>query len=128
MTLNALITKGCPGDAKKDARLEDAVWAEDDVLMNEADLKAIHFLAAAKFELYPLGTDGYMEQIADVIERAVERGIYDRSAHYVTVVKGDIHELFRYFSDVAEYCEKNMAHYVMEITFAVNFPEDESKE
>ena len=126
MTLNALLTKGCPGDAEKDARLEDAVWSPEDTLPNEAALADIHFPAAAKFELYPLGEGDYLEKIQEIIGLAKEMGIYDRTAYYVTVVKGDVQELFRYFSLAAARCEAAMEHYAMEITFAVNFPEEEA--
>ena len=125
MTMNALITEGCPGDAQKDAALEDAVWAEDDTLANEPTIAEVHFPAAAKIELYPLGRADYMEQIEHVIEMAKDRGVFDRSEHYVTVVKGDVQELFGYFGAAAEYCGNNLEHYALEITVAVNFPEGE---
>lgn len=124
MTLNATLSMGCPGAAEKDAAMLDAVLS-DAAPANEPLLKDIHFPAAAKIELYPMGTADYLTLIDRVIELAKEHGVFSRTAHYTTILKADIHALFDFFSAAAEYCEQNTAHYVLGFTLAVNFPEDE---
>ena len=124
LTMTATVSRGCPGDRQMDAALQNAVWAEDDVPANAPHICGIHFPAAAKFALYPLGRGDYMELIAPVIDLAKQAGVYDRSAYYATCVRGDVQALLGYFDRVAEYCEQTMEHYVLEITFAVNFPEE----
>lgn len=124
MTLNATLTKGCPGAAEKDAALTDAVWSDADPA-NEPLMREIRFPAAAKIELYPMGTAEYLTHIKKVIEIAKARGVFARSAHYATILKGDVHALFAFFHAAAEYCEQHTDHYVLGFTLAVNFPEDE---
>ncbi len=124
MTLNATLSKGCPGATEKDAALTDAVWSENEPA-NEPLTRDIHFPAAAKIELYPMGTEDYLTHIENVVELAKEYGVFSRSAHYTTILKADIHKLFDFFSAAAEYCEQNTDHYVLGFTLAVNFPEDE---
>jgi len=123
MTMTATFSKGCPGDVDADAFLET-----DDILMNEEQVRNIHFETSCKIGLYPMGVDNYMEHIAHVVNNAIDRGIYVRSAHYATELQGDVQELFDYFSYVCEYCGKNISHYVFEVMLSVNSPTKEEKE
>ena len=117
MTMEATFTKGCPGDC--DA---DCFMAEDDVRMNEEKIRDVHFPAACKIALYPMGTDSYMKEIAHVVNRAVDLGIYDRSTHYATYLYGDVQDLFGYFDEVTRYCGEHISHYILEVTLSVNSP------
>ncbi|MDO4483620.1 MAG: YkoF family thiamine/hydroxymethylpyrimidine-binding protein [Clostridia bacterium] len=117
MTMEATFSKGCPGDV--DA---DVFMAEDDVPLNAEGMKDIHFPVACKIALYPLGTGDYMQHIAHVVNHAIDLGIYEKSSHYCTILKGDVHQLFDYFHYVNSYCGENLRHYVFEITLSVNSP------
>lgn len=117
MVMEATFSKGCPGDTDAEAFL-----AEDDVLQNEELSRLIHFPAACKISLYPMGVSNYMEYIASVVNHAVDIGIYAGSSHYVTILEGDVHDLFDYFSYVNQYCGENLSHYVLEATLSVNSP------
>ncbi len=117
MTMEATLSKGCPGDTDADAFL-----AAGGDPANEAAAKDIHFPAACKISLYPMGVANYMEYIANVVNLAIDRGLYSHSSHYVTVLEGDVQDLFAYFNEAAEYCGENLSHYVMEITLSVNSP------
>lgn len=117
MTMEATISRGCPGD--RDA---DYFLSEDDVLLNEPQIQDIHFPVDCKFALYPMGVENYMEYIAHVVNLAIDRNVYDKSSHYASFLKGDVQDLFRYFDEATEYCDKNIKHYIMEITFSVNSP------
>lgn len=120
MTMEATVSKGCPGDS-----LADSYMDQDDSLANENRIKDAHFPVACKFSLYPMGVGDYMKDIAWVVNRGIDLGVYDRSTHYCTVVKGDVQDIFRYFEEIAGYCEQHIDHYIMEITMAVNLPEGE---
>lgn len=117
MVLEATVSKGCPGDTEGESFLD-----ADEVLMNEPGIRDRHFDVMAKISLYPMGIEDYMPHIAAVVNTAADRGIYDHSAHYVTVLKGDVQELFDYFCYVTDYCTEKLGHYVFEITLSVNSP------
>lgn len=117
MVLEATISKGCPGDCEGESFLNAG-----DQLMNRPHLVNHHFDVLAKISLYPMGIIDYMPHIAHVVNEAVDRGIYDHSAHYVTVLKGDVHLLFDYFQYITDYCTENLGHYVLEITCSINSP------
>lgn len=117
MTMEMTFSKGCPGDTDAESYL-----AEDTVLLNAESTKDIHFPVDCKISLYPMGVTNYMEYIANVVNRAVDLGIYARSSHYVTVLHGDVHDLFAYFDWVNEYCANELSHYVFEVTLSVNSP------
>lgn len=117
MTMEATISKGCPGDVEADAFL-----TEDEALMNEPIICDVHFPVACKISLYPMGVSDYMKYIANVVNRAVDMGVYAGSSHYVTILNGDVQDIFRYFNEAAEYCSKELSHYILEATLSVNSP------
>ena len=117
MTMEATVSKGCPGDTDADSYL-----AADDVLLNEPAMKDVHFPVVCKISLYPMGVPNYMEYIAGVVNKSIDRGVYSHSSHYVTVLEGDVQDLFAYFDEATQYCTENLSHYIMEITLSVNSP------
>ena len=119
MVLEATLSKGCPGDTEGESYL-----AADDVLQNEPRIRDVHFPVTSKISLYPMGMEDYMPHIAAVVNRAVDLGIYDRSAHYVTVLKGDVQDLFSYFDWVLCYCAEHLGHAVFQVTLSVNSPSE----
>ncbi len=118
MTCEMTFSKGCPGDS--DA---DCFMSEDDVLMN--DTSDVNFHVTSKISLYPLGTVDYMQGIVDVVNMAKDRGIYVRSAHYCTILEGDVHEIYQYFQDMIKHVDNIYHHYVLEATLSVNSPTKE---
>lgn len=121
MAMEATISKGCPGDVEADAFL-----AEDDTLMNEPVSRAVHFPVQCKISLYPMGVTDYMAHIAAVVNRAIDRGIYAGSSHYVTILQGDVQDIFDYFSDVTALCGDALSHYIFQVTLSVNSPTAEA--
>ena len=117
MTMEATFSKGCPGDV--DA---DVMMAADDVLANAEGMKDIHFPVNCKISLYPMGIPNYMEYIANVVNHAIDLGLYEKSSHYCTILSGDVHDLFDYFHWVNAYCGENLKHYIFEVTLSVNSP------
>ena len=117
MTLEATYSKGCPGDT--DA---DCFMSEDDVPLNEEKIKDIHFPVDCKIALYPMGVPNYMEYIANIVNHAIDLGLYERSTHYCTVLRGDVQELFDYFHWVNTTCGQALSHYIFEVTLSVNSP------
>lgn len=117
MTMEATFSKGCPGDIDGDSYL-----AADDVLCNEPQIGGIHFPVLCKIALYPMGVSDYMSHIAKIVNDAIDRGIYEGSSHYCTVLSADVQDLFAYIHDVNAYCGENLSHYIFEVTLSVNSP------
>ncbi len=110
-------SKGCPGDSDG-----DSIMNVDDTLMNYESYKDIHFEAMSKISLYPLGKSEYMQEIIDVVNMAKDYGIYVKSAHYVTILKGDIQTILKFYQEALKLVDKTCSHYVLQATLSVNSP------
>jgi len=135
ITMEMTFSKGCPGDVDADSYLSEdkgefqptagigtggtARYCGSDVLINNTTRK---FNVLSKIAFYPLGTLDYMDHIAYVVNRAIERSLYRKSGHYATELEGDINDIFDYFNDIMEYAEANISHYVLQCTLSVNSP------
>lgn len=117
MTAELTFSKGCPGDSDGDSFL-----SEDDILLNEPLLKDNNFNVVSKISFYPLGTLDYMQGIIDIVNMAKDFNIYVESAHYCTILEGDVHKIFEYLEKALAYADKNISHYVLEATLSVNSP------
>lgn len=119
MSLDATLTKGCPGDVDADYTLEF-----EEPRVNYPKLAAFHFPVAGRFAVYPLGTDSYMSLIADTVNAGIDRGVVSGSGHYATFLQGDVHAVFDYLSDIFLSLSARVSHLVIEIALACNFPEE----
>ncbi|MCL2865013.1 MAG: Ykof family thiamine-binding protein [Lachnospiraceae bacterium] len=117
ITLEACFSKGCPGDLD-----EDHVLARDDNTVNN---RIRHFPVLCKIAFYPLGVEDYMDHIAYIVRLAMEKGLYKNVSHYASELQGDVNALFDYFNDVLAYAEKNINHYVLQVTLSINSPTKE---
>jgi len=114
ITLEATLSKGCPGDRDADIPMELAP------VISESSNKK--FNVHAKIAFYPMGEVDYMDHIAYVVNLAIDKGIYDKSSHYATQLHGDVHSLFDYFQEIFEYADKHIAHFIYQITLSINSP------
>ena len=89
MALEATFSKGCPGDTDADSFME-----VDDEKVNEKNIRDKKFDVVSKISFYPMGEEDYMEHIAKVVMTAKERGVFARSSHYVSILEGDVHNVF----------------------------------
>ncbi len=117
MVMEATFSKGCPGDSDADCFV-----SEDDVLLNACEQS---FNVLAKIAFYPLGIPNYMEHIAKVVNIAVDMGVYVKSSHYVTILEGDVNDVFTYIEKLLAYADENISHHVLELTLSVNSPTKE---
>ncbi len=115
MTCEMTFSKGCPGDSDADSYM-----AENDVLLN--DTSDINFDVISKISLYPLGSTEYMNGIIDAVNMAKDRNLYVKSAHYCTILKGNIHDIFKYYHDMLAHIDTMYSHYVLQATISVNSP------
>ena len=114
ITLEATLSKGCPGDTEEDIPMELVAHSSSN------DLKS--FPAHCKFSFYPMGQGDYMDHIAHIILRAQELGIYDQPSHYATQLFGDMNTLFDYFHEITAYADDHLDHFIYQITLSVNSP------
>ena len=117
MTMEAMVSKGCPGDVD-----EDRVFATNATAPNATNIALHHFPVSAKICLYPMGIENYMEHIAAVVNRAIDLGLYASSGHYATILEGDVQALFAYFDEITAYCSEKLRHYILHISLSVNSP------
>lgn len=114
LVMEASFSKGCPGDS------QDALpHPVDATLMNNV---TTHFKVFCKFSFYPLGQANYMNLIAEIVNLAIKRNLYQGSAHYVSFLEGDVQEVFSYVNEVLAYAEAHAPHYVFQITLSMNSP------
>ena len=66
-----------------------------------------------------------MKGIADVVNYSIDLGLYRETGHAGTILRGDVQDLFAYFSWVFQWCEQKFSHFVMEISWSVNSPTPE---
>lgn len=118
ITLEATLSKGCPGDTEADIPMELA----------PATRKSIHqaFDVHAKIAFYPMGVANYMDHIAHVVNLAIDKCVYDKSSHYATQLHGDVHVLFKYFNEIFDYADEHLSHFIYQITLSVNSPSKNS--
>ncbi|MEE8808772.1 MAG: YkoF family thiamine/hydroxymethylpyrimidine-binding protein [Lactimicrobium sp.] len=120
MTSEMTFSRGCPGDVDADSFMN-----VDDVPVNEPLIKDVHFPVMCKIAFYPMGIPDYMRHIATIVNHAIDLGIYERSSHYCTILKGDVQDIFAYFNYVNTYGAEHLSHYILEATVAANIPEEE---
>ena len=114
ITLEATLSKGCPGDTEEDIPMA--------LIARDAGNKSESFPVHCKFSFYPMGEGNYMDHIAHIILRAQALGIYDRPSHYATQLVGDVNTLFDYFHEIMSYADAHLNHFIYQITLSVNSP------
>jgi len=114
LTLEATLSKGCPGDIEGDIPME---LAPTTVASTKKE-----FPVHGKFSFYPMGEGNYMDHIACIVNLAIDKGIYDKPSHYATQLYGDVNELFDYFHEIMAYSDEHLDHFIYQITLSVNSP------
>ena len=97
----------------------------DDEKVNEKNIRDKKFDVVSKISFYPMGEEDYMEHIAKVFMTAKERGVFARSSHYVSILEGDVHNVFDVLEEIFKYGEENLSHYILQVTISVNSPTKE---
>jgi len=114
ITLEATLSKGCPGDIDTDIPMELSP------AVNKSSMEK--FDVHAKIAFYPMSEINYMDHIAHVVNLAINEGVYDKSSHYATQLYGDVNKLFDYFHKVFDYADEHINHFIYQITLSINSP------
>jgi uncharacterized protein YqgV (UPF0045/DUF77 family) len=117
MALEAQASKGCPGDIDGDSHLSD-----DDVLLNYNRLAASDFPVKCKLALYPLGTESYIDIIADVFRQAQQLELEPKIIHYATRINGPVWKVLNYLQQVCSYTQDKASHYTLHCTLSTQRP------
>ena len=117
MALEATFSKGCPGDTDADSFME-----VDDEKVNEKNIKDKKFNVVSKISFYPMGEEDYMEHIAKAVMTAKDKGVFAKSSHYVSILEGEVHDVFGVLEEIFQYGEANLSHYILQVTISVNSP------
>lgn len=117
VAFQATYSVGCPGDVETDAYL-----AVDDVPCNLVNHTEDNLFAAAKFALFPLGGESYMETIYQQIELMKEHFTVSKS-HYATKLEGGLLDVFTGLENAFEKTvDSGSTHTVMTVTISINSP------
>ena len=122
-SLEATISKGCPGDVDEDTPLQF-----EGSRINEQQSQTIHFPVIGKFSVYPLGSDNYMKCIEKIVNLGIDKGTITGTGHYVTFLGGDVHEVFGYLEEVFNILNEEVSHFVIQVTLLCNVPGGEIDE
>ena len=120
LVLEATFSKGCPGDVEADAYID-----VDDDKLNEKFTSNKHFLCKSKISFYPLGNLDYMNHIQNVIKLTKDKNVFFKSSHYVTILKGDVQDIFDVLEEIFKYGENKLSHFVLQVTISTNSPTGE---
>ena len=80
--------------------------------VQEKNIKDKKFNVVSKISFYPMGEEDYMEHIAKAVMTAKRQGSFLlKSSHYVSILEGDVHDVFGVLEEIFQYGEANLSHY-----------------
>jgi energy-coupling factor transport system substrate-specific component len=131
--LAATVSRGCPGEPDDPICTPMAGTESDQPLAQriEAALAAVAAApmagqrVAAQFSLYPLGrgnADGHMDEIYGCIEFLKRSGVFDRSKHFCTKLRGDAGAVFATLSEAFLRFGAPEGHVTLDLKVSVNSP------
>lgn len=115
--LQATFSTGCPADVEGNAKL-----SVDDLPVNFPEGASYNEYAAAKFALYPMGGEDYLEPILEQI-KAMEAYVKVSRTHYATRLDGGISDIFRGLENAFRaVIEGGSTHTNMTVSISANSP------
>ncbi|CAN7478922.1 YkoF family thiamine/hydroxymethylpyrimidine-binding protein [Mesorhizobium amorphae] len=128
--LSAAISRGCPGEP------DDPICRSDEVggpviLLDERKVAAIRAVQAAavtgqatvaQFSLYVMGTGDHMDEIYGCIDFLKQSGVYERSKHFCTKLRGDAGAIFATLNEAFCRFGPGAGHVTLDVTVSANSP------
>lgn len=128
--LSAAVSRGCPGEPDDpmcqplaDAAANDALDARIAAArqaVRDADLTGQ--TVAAQFSLYPLGDGHHMDEIYGCIAFLRDSGVFDRSKHFCTRLRGDAGPVFATLAQAFTGFGSAEGHVALDVTASANSP------
>ena len=122
VVLNATFSAGCPGEPEGDVCVPRAYEGPTGGGDWSAEAFALPDRIAAQFALYPLGSDDYMDTIAEQVKRAHERDVEVVGRHFCTHLYGSGDAVFDVLRDAFAAARDRAAHVVMTATISAHSP------
>ena len=128
--LSTAVSRGCPGEPD-DPICSPAVGVLSDAPLTERVAAAREHVeaapvtgvsVAAQFSLYPLGSGQHMDEIYGCIEFLKAAGIFDRSKHFCTKLRGDAGPVFAGLSQAFTSFGAPGGHVALDVTVSANSP------
>jgi len=128
--LSAAISRGCPGEP------DDPICRSDEVggpvlPLDERKVAAIRAVqatavtgqaTAAQFSLYVMGTGDHMDEIYGCIDFLKQSGVYERSKHFCTKLRGDAGAIFATLNEAFCRFGPGAGHVTLDVTVSANSP------
>lgn len=113
-----LLSRGCPGEATCDLTTRELL-IEDAIELEPTGLPAV-----AAWSLYPLDDSGssHMAAIEDAIAAARRTDVTVRSAHYATILTGDLASVLAVVIDTWTHVGRTIPHVVSHVTILLDSP------
>lgn len=128
--LSAAISRGCPGEPD-DPICQTAALGGPATPLIERQAEAIAAVAAAtdcgvpaaaQFSLYVMGTGDHMDEIYGCIDFLKASGVFDRSKHFCTRLKGDAGAVFAAMNEAFCRFGPPEGHVTLDVTVSANSP------
>jgi hypothetical protein len=128
--LSATISRGCPGEPDDPICRSDALGGPVGPLgpRKDAAIAAVRRAAAtgqpaaAQFSLYVMGTDDHMDEIYGCIDFLKQSGVYERSKHFCTKLRGDAGAIFSALDEAFCRFGPDAGHVTLDVTVSANSP------
>ncbi len=129
VVLSGTLSRGCPGESDDPICSAETIQppkpGEDLVQSSIARYQPgplAGLKTSAQISLYPLGTEAHMARIGACIDFLKAVGVYDKSKHFCTKLKGDAAEVFAAIErSYLDFAPAN-AHVVLTITVSAGSP------
>jgi hypothetical protein len=128
--LSAAISRGCPGEPDDPICRSDAIGGPVGPLglrkdaaiaaVREADVTGQS--VAVQFSLYVMGTGDHMDEIYGCIDFLKQSGVFDRSKHFCTRLRGDAGAVFSTLNEAFCRFGPGAGHVTLDVTVSANSP------
>lgn len=130
VTFSAAISRGCPGEPDEAICNTNALAGPLDPLADRqsaahaavASAAATGQSIAAQFSLYVMGTGQHMDEIYGCIDFLKSSGVFDRSKHFCSVLRGDAGPVFATLAEAFCRFGPPEGHVTIDLTVSANSP------
>lgn len=128
--LSAAVSRGCPGEPD-DPICTPATASDPLAPLSERQAEALAAVksaevtgqtVAAQFSLYPLGNGHHMDEIYGCIEFVKASGVFDKSKHFCTKLRGDAGAVFATIGEAFHRFGAPEGHVTIDMTVSANSP------
>jgi hypothetical protein len=121
VVLNALFSRGCPGEPDDPICIPPGAGGGTD-LVDVPGLPGTGIEITGQYSVYPLGSPSYMSVVLEQIEAAKREGTYNGAKHFTSRLEGDGARVFGTLYNAFERAAKESGHVVVHATLSANSP------